>query len=262
MGIINIWNYLADTKKLIGKSNANDENLPDYCTPIEPPEVPDGKEAIFDDVNNVWNIQDIKPKMPSNIITVYGYMPDTMIYTGSADAISGDIPPNFTEVSPTAEPDTGFVLTFDIQEQVWKESEDHRGETVYSTLDATPVNITNPGPYPDNSTTLAPDVPFPVWSGDSWVTDTAAQDAANTQENIRVYRGLMNAVVLAQCPLTSAVALGDVLTDAQKNTLEGLQKYATELAKFVQSANLTINPLHFPVVDPGLLDYPVSQNEL
>ncbi|EKI7050925.1 tail fiber assembly protein, partial [Salmonella enterica] len=135
---------------------------------------------------------------------------------------------------------------------------DHRGETVYSTEDASPVSITRPGPYPDNTTTLTPDVPYPVWNGEGWITDTAAQNAANIQENIRIYRELMMSVVLAQCPLTSAVSLGETLTDAQKNTLAGLQEYATELAEFIQNADLTITNISFPTVNPGLLEYPFN----
>ncbi|EDK0566988.1 tail fiber assembly protein [Salmonella enterica] len=153
---------------------------------------------------------------------------------------------------------TGTAPLTAIQGQSWQEMVDHRGETVYSTEDASPVSITRPGPYPDNTTTLTPDVPYPVWNGEGWITDTAAQNAANIQENIRIYRELMMSVVLAQCPLTSAVSLGETLTDAQKNTLAGLQEYATELAEFIQNADLTITNISFPTVNPGLLEYPFN----
>lgn len=153
---------------------------------------------------------------------------------------------------------TGTAPLTAIQGQPWQEMVDHRGETVYSTEDASPVSITRPGPYPDNTTTLTPDVPYPVWNGEGWITDTAAQNAANIQENIRIYRGLIISVVLAQCPLTSAVSLGETLTDAQKNTLAGLQEYATELAEFIQNADLTITNISFPTVNPGLLEYPFN----
>ncbi|EKN2322759.1 hypothetical protein PWV40_004349 [Salmonella enterica] len=184
MKIINTWNYLADTKKLIGPSNAIDGDLPSYCTTIEPPEIPEGKEAVFDVDNDVWVIQDIKPRPPSDIINVYGYMPDTLIYIGPSNALNSDIPPYCTTIAPTTEPAAGYVLTFDIQDQAWNESEDHIGETVYSTIDASPISITFPGPYPDNTTTLPPDVPFPVWDGSAWITDTTEpteQDAENTE---------------------------------------------------------------------------------
>lgn len=183
MKIINTWNYLADTKKLIGQSNAVDGDLPPYCTTIEPPEIPAGKEAVFDDVNDAWVIQDIKPRPSSGIIDVYGYMPDTLIYIGPSNALNSDIPPYCTTVAPTTEPAAGYVLTFDIQEQSWNESEDHIGETVYSTIDASPISITLPGPYPDNTTTLPPDVPFPVWDGAAWITDTTEQNADHTEQD-------------------------------------------------------------------------------
>lgn len=106
-------------------------------------------------------------------------MPDTLIYIGPSDALDSDIPPYCTTVAPTTEPAAGYVLVFDILNQSWNESEDHIGETVYSTIDGSPVSIEIPGPYPDNTTTLPPDVPFPVWDGSAWITDITEQDAEN-----------------------------------------------------------------------------------
>ncbi|EHF7571059.1 tail fiber assembly protein [Salmonella enterica] len=257
MNIVNIWNYLSDTKRLISKSNAIEGQLPLYCTTIEPPEIPEGKEAVFDEKKLCWNIWDITTTVKTSIIKVYGYTPDTLIFTSTADAIADSLPPNCTTVEPGTSPDEGYVLTFNIQGQSWQEMVDHRGETVYSTEDASPVSITRPGPYPDNTTTLTPDVPYPVWNGEGWITDTAAQNAANTQENIRIYKELMHLVALAQCPLVSASVLGMAPTDEQTSTLTGLREYAVTLTEFIQTADLTQNPLSFPVAEPGLLDYPI-----
>ncbi len=260
MKIINTWNYLADTKKLIGQSNAVDGELPPYCTTIEPPEIPEGKEAVFDDINDAWVIQDIKPRPSSGIIDVYGYMPDTLIYIGPSNALDSDIPPYCTTVAPTTDPAGGYVLTFDIQNQAWIESEDHIGETVYSTIDGSSVNITLPGPYPDNTTVLPPAVPFPVWNGTEWVTDADAQINSNVKKNIIAYRELMQSVILSLCPLDSAVAQNQELTTDQQNTRSTLQLFAVELAQFIQTADLTQSNLVFPEIEPALIAYPFVLN--
>ncbi|HHL8002588.1 TPA: tail fiber assembly protein, partial [Escherichia coli] len=55
---------------------------------------------------------------------------------------------------------------------------DHRGETVYNTETGEPQEITAPGEYPDNTTTLPPSTEYDTWAGEKWVTDTEAQRSA------------------------------------------------------------------------------------
>jgi hypothetical protein len=261
MNIVTIWNYLSDTKRLIGQSNAIEDKLPAYCTTIEPPEIPAGKEAFFDEENQSWYLQDMTTADPlTQNIKVYGYMPDTLIYIGSADALASDLPPNCTTIAPAAAPADGYVLTFDTQEQVWQETEDHRGETVYSTDTAQSVYIMAIGPYPDGTTTVAPAVPFPVWNGDEWVTDTTAQANSNVQRNVAAYRELMQSVNLSLCPLNAAVAQSQALTTDQQGTLSALQLFAIELAQFIQTADLTQSDLVFPEIEPALIAYPFVLN--
>lgn len=261
MNIVTIWNYLSDTKRLIGKSNAIEGQLPLYCTTIEPPEVPEGKEAVFDEKELCWNVWDITTtREKASIIKVYGYAPDSLVYIGSADALADSLPPNCTTVEPATSPDEGYVLVFDQQEQVWNVTEDHRGETVYSTDTAQSVYISAVGPYPDGTTTVAPAVPFPVWNGSEWVTDTTEQTNSNVQRNVSAYRELMQSVNLSLCPLNAAVAQSQALTTDQQDTLSALQLFAIELAQFIQTADLTQSNLVFPEIEPALIAYPFVLN--
>lgn len=253
--IIDIWNYLADSKKLIGKSNAVKGKLPRFCTTVKPPETAEGKEAVFDDVNKEWIIQDIASAPSSGLVTVYGYASDTMVYIGSAEAMASNLPPNSTTTDPGERPPVGYCQVFDLTSQKWQTVEDHRRSTVWSTTDATTVYIHKPGPLPDNVTTLSPEgIPHPMWDGSQWVTDTSRERLATVQENKAAYSSLMQRVMLAQCPLASMEALGVAqMTDEQRQRLADLRTYAVELSRLVASADLT-QRLVFPIATPELLE--------
>ena len=51
---------------------------------------------------------------------------------------------------------------------------DHRGETVYRTDNGQPVEITAPGPLPENTTPIKQATPYDRWDGKKWVTDADA----------------------------------------------------------------------------------------
>lgn len=253
--IIDIWNYLADSKKLIGKSNAIKGNLPRYCTTTEPPEVPEGKEAVFDDVNNEWLIQDITPAPSSSIVKVYGYASDTQVYIGSADAMASSLPPNSTTIAPGETPPAGYCLVFAPDTQAWQTVEDHRGSTIWSTTDATTVYIQTPGPLPENTTEQSPEgILHPVWDGSQWVTDTGRERQATIQANKAMYNSLMQRIMLAQCPLVSQEAIGEAqMSEEQRQRLANLRAHAVELAQYVTTADLT-QELAFPTAATELFE--------
>lgn len=253
--IIDIWNYLADSKKLIGKSNAIKGSLPRYCTTTEPPEVPEGKEAVFDDVNNEWLIQDVTPAPSSSIVKVYGYASDTRVYIGSADAMASSLPPNSTTIAPGEAPPAGYCLVFAPDLQTWQAVEDHMGGTVWSTTDATAVYIQTPGPLPENTTEQSPEgIPHPVWNGSQWVTDTDRERQATIQANRATYSSLMQRVMLAQCPLVSMEAIDEAqMSDEQRQRLVDLRVYAIELTQYVTTADLT-QELEFPTAATELFE--------
>ena len=60
-------------------------------------------------------------------------------------------------------------------------NEDHRGETVYSTADATSSTVDYIGPVKDGYTSVAPSGPYQKWDGKKWIADTDAQHAADVK---------------------------------------------------------------------------------
>ena len=248
MKIVDIWNYLADSKTLIGKSNAVEGNLPAYCTPVEPPETPAGKVVVFDELNQEWQIADKVQVAAPAIVKVYSYSPNTGIFCSSFNAMVNDIPPYCTTVEPEDSPPAGYVLVFDTETQSWGTEDDFRGTQVWNTGDASAFYITQPGPLPDNVTTLSPgNIPHPTWDGSQWVTDTERQRQAVTRANMENYDTMMQRVMLAQCPLASLEAVDEArMTDEQRQRLADLRTYAVELARFVTTTDLT-QPLVFPL---------------
>lgn len=67
------------------------------------------------------------------------------------------------------EPKSGFAIVR--TESGWEYQHDHRGETVYSTIDQTATEITVLGDYPENTTLLKPDCDCHVWDAaqKAWV---------------------------------------------------------------------------------------------
>ena len=81
---------------------------------------------------------------------------------------------------------SGYVICRTADLTAWEYVPDHRGETVYNTETREAAEITTPGDYPENTTTVAPLTPYDEWDGEKWVTDTDAQhraavEAAKTQ---------------------------------------------------------------------------------
>lgn len=111
-------------------------------------------------------------------VTVFCYDGKTGEYIGEADeylAVGVGMPANAT-VTPPPESTSGYALVFTSGN--WQAVVDHRGETVYSTEDGATVDITAPGDYPANTTTLKPATPYDKWDGDTWVTDAVEQESA------------------------------------------------------------------------------------
>ncbi|BEA23268.1 hypothetical protein VEE13_39180 [Escherichia coli] len=77
----------------------------------------------------------------------------------------------------------GYAICRSADFNSWEYVPDHRGEIVYSTETGESKEITVPGDYPENTTTIAPLTSYDKWDGEKWVTDTlwldyAAVDAA------------------------------------------------------------------------------------
>lgn len=110
-------------------------------------------------------------------MTVYNFDSATREYLSTTVeflAVGVGIPANSCTDAPMVAKD-GFALCRAASLNAWEYVEDHRGETVYNTETGEPVEITAPGEYAGNVTTLAPSTPFDKWNGSEWVTDLDAQ---------------------------------------------------------------------------------------
>lgn len=114
-------------------------------------------------------------------IRCYYYDAMTFEYMGWSDEyinIGVSMPGDSTDIDPGNEV-AGKVAVF--QNGGWVLNEDHRGETVYSTSDASASTVDYIGPIKDGYTSITPSGPYQKWDGKKWVTDTDAQHAADVK---------------------------------------------------------------------------------
>lgn len=167
----------------------------------------------------------------SGTLTVYSYDAKTGEYTGTNEeylASGVGIPANACTVAPP-EAGQGKVAVFN--DRSWLLVADHRGETIYSTKDGQPAVVTETGDYPENTTVLAPLTMFDVWDGNGWVTDAAAQSAAQVREAETKKASLIAAANETTQAWQAQLMLG-IITDADKAAL-------TEWMKYIQKVQST-----------------------
>lgn len=114
-------------------------------------------------------------------IRCYYYDAVTFEYMGWSDEyinIGVSMPGDSIDIEPGDEV-AGKVAVF--QRGGWVLNEDHRGETIYSTADATPSTVDYIGPVKDGYTSVAPSGPYQKWDGKKWITDADAQHAADVK---------------------------------------------------------------------------------
>ncbi|EFS2647628.1 DUF4376 domain-containing protein [Salmonella enterica] len=108
-------------------------------------------------------------------IRVYNLRADTNEFIGAGDAWIAPhtgLPANCTDIAPPDIP-ASHIAVFDPETETWSLNEDHRGETVYDTQTGNPVYISEPGPLPENTTTLAPASSVDKFENGQWVADLA-----------------------------------------------------------------------------------------
>lgn len=114
-------------------------------------------------------------------IRCFYYDPVTFEYTGWSDEyinLGVSMPGDSTYIHPGDEVD-GKIAVFTNGQ--WEMNEDHRGEIVYSTSNASGSTVDYIGPIKDGYTTVAPSGPHQKWDGKKWVTDSDAQHAADVE---------------------------------------------------------------------------------
>ncbi|ECF3812294.1 tail fiber assembly protein, partial [Salmonella enterica subsp. enterica serovar Carmel] len=86
------------------------------------------------------------------------------------------------------------------------------------------VYISEPGPLPENVTSVSPDGEYQKWDGKAWVKDEAAETAARLREAEGTKSRLLQMASGKIAPLQDAVDLG-LATDEEKSQLAEWKKY-------------------------------------
>ncbi|EAA4018848.1 tail fiber assembly protein, partial [Salmonella enterica subsp. enterica] len=153
---------------------------------------------------------------------------DTNEFIGAGDAYippHTGLPANCTDISPPDIP-ASHIAVFDAETQTWSLQEDHRGETVYDTTTGNQVYISEPGPLPENVTSVSPGGKYQKWDGKAkvWVKDEAAEKAAQLRQAEETKNRLLQIASEKIAPLQDAVDL-DIATDDEKAQLGEWKKY-------------------------------------
>ena len=165
-------------------------------------------------------------------IRIFNLRADTHEFIGAGDAYippHTGLPANSTTLAPPDIP-AGQVAIFNDNKQEWTLSEDHRGEIVYNTDTAQTVFIDAPGSLPENTTTQPPDVPYPLWNGNEWVSDATAEHAGQVANATELKSSLMLEASERIATLQDAVDLG-MATDDEQNQLTAWKTYRVELSR-------------------------------
>ncbi|EHC5989309.1 tail fiber assembly protein [Salmonella enterica] len=159
-------------------------------------------------------------------IKIYNLRSDTNEFIGAGDAYippHTGLPANCTDIVPPDIP-ASHIAVFDAETQMWSLNEDHRGEMFYDTTTGNQVYISDPGPLPENVTSVSPDGEYQKWDGKAWVKDEAAEAAAKLREADETKNRLLQMASGKIALLQDAVDLG-IATDDEKARLDEWKKY-------------------------------------
>ncbi|EAQ1871534.1 tail fiber assembly protein [Salmonella enterica] len=163
-------------------------------------------------------------------IKIFNLRSDTNEFIGAGDAYippHTGLPANCTDIAPPDIP-SSHIAVFDAETQTWSLQEDHRGETVYDTTTGNQVYISEPGPLPENVTSVSPDGEYQKWDGKAWVKDEAAEKAAQLRQAEETKSRLLQMASEKIAPLQDAVDL-DEATDKEKASLLAWKKYRVQV---------------------------------
>ncbi|MFY4613554.1 tail fiber assembly protein [Escherichia coli] len=119
----------------------------------------------------------------------------------------------------------GYAICRSVDLNSWEYVPDHRGEVVYSTETGDTKEITVPGDYPENTTTIAPLTPYDKWDGEKWVTDTEAQHSAALDAADAQRQSLINAAMASISLIQLKLQAGRKLTQAETTRLNAVLDY-------------------------------------
>ena len=119
----------------------------------------------------------------------------------------------------------GYAICRSVDLNSWEYVPDHRGEVVYSTETGDTKEITVPGDYPENTTTIAPLTPYDKWDGEKWVTDTEAQHSAAVGAAEVQRQSLVDAAMASISLIQLKLQAGRKLTQAETTRLNAVLDY-------------------------------------
>ncbi len=119
----------------------------------------------------------------------------------------------------------GYAICRSVDLNSWEYVPDHRGEVVYSTETGDTKEITVPGDYPENTTTIAPLTPYDKWDGEKWVTDTEAQHSAALDAAEAQRQSLIDAAMASISLIQLKLQAGRKLTQPENTRLNAVLDY-------------------------------------
>ena len=175
--------------------------------------------------NAVLNSEFIATK--AGDITVYNYDGETREYISTSSeylAVGIGIPAYSCLDAPGIHRE-GYVICRSVDFNSWGYVPDHRGETVYSTETGESKEITAPGDYPENTTTIVPLTPYDKWDGEKWVTDTEAQHSAAVDAAEAQRQSLIDAAMVSISLIQLKLQAGRKLTQTENTRLNAVLDY-------------------------------------
>ena len=160
-------------------------------------------------------------------ITVYNYRGDTREYISSSLEylpVGVGIPANSCTDAPGTHK-AGYAICRSADFNSWEYVPDHRGEIIYSTETGESKEITAPGDYPENTTTIAPLTPYDKWDGEKWVTDTEAQHGAAVDAAEAQRQSLIDTAMASISLIQLKLQAGRKLTQAETTRLNAVLDY-------------------------------------
>ncbi|ELM9031604.1 tail fiber assembly protein [Escherichia coli] len=176
-------------------------------------------------------------------ITVYNYDNGTQEYISTSTeylAVGVGIPACSCLDAPGTHK-TGYAICRSTDLNSWKYVPDHRGEIVYSTETGEPKEITAPGDYPENMTTIAPLTPYDKWDGEKWVTDTEAQYGAAIEAAEAQRQSLIDTAMASISLIQLKLQAGRKLTQTETTRLNAVLDYIDAVTATDTSAAPGIN---------------------
>ncbi|MBB2417497.1 MULTISPECIES: tail fiber assembly protein [unclassified Escherichia] len=160
-------------------------------------------------------------------ITVYNYDGETREYISTSTeylAVGVGIPA-YSCLDAPGTYKAGYAICRSVDLNSWEYMPDHRGEIIYSTETGEAKEITVPGNYPENTTTIAPLTLYDKWDGEKWVTDTEAQHNAAVEAAEAQRQSLIDAAMASISLIQLKLQAGRKLTQAETTRLNAVLDY-------------------------------------